>query len=374
MHPKLRIGWVRGLVGLPVALMLAAAPWGCGSGNGNSTSMTVLQTNLVSDQAGKAPVIDPNLVNPWGMALSSQSPLWVANNHSGTSTLYNGSGQPFPVGMPLVVTIPLPPGSAGEAVAAPTGLVFNFTGDFIISQGATSGPSAFIFSTEDGTLAGWNQNVNLHEAILTVDNSEEEAIYKGLALATSNSVSYLYATNFHAGRVDVFDGNFQSVELAGSFTDPNIPAGYAPFGIATSGGQLYITYAKQDEDKEDDVKGPGNGYVDVFNTDGTFVKRFASQGTLNSPWGIAFPPNGFNGLGADVLIGNFGDGRINVFAVNNGAFLGQLNDGVDPIMIDGLWSLVFGNGSSNGGDSNTLFFTAGPDDESHGLFGSLEPM
>jgi uncharacterized protein (TIGR03118 family) len=183
----------------------------------------------------------------------------------------------------------------------------------------------------------------------------------------------LYATNFHAGRVEVFDKSFAPVQLAGSFTDPNLPAGFAPFGIAEINGMLYVTYAKQDGNQEDDVKGAGNGFVDVFDTSGMLVQRFASHGTLNSPWGVVLASSGFGSLGNDLFIGNFGDGRINVFDSTSGAFLGQLDDGDKPIAIDGLWALVFGNGG-NAGDSNTLFFTAGPADESHGIFGMLRAM
>ena len=205
-------------------------------------------------------------------------------------------------------------------------------------------------------------------AILAADNSASGAVYKGLALG-----NFLYATNFHEARVDAFDKTFAPASLSGSFTDPNIPAGFAPFGIANIGGSLYVTYAKQDEDQHDDVKGPGNGYVDVFDTNGTLVRRFASQGTLNSPWAVVRAPAGFGSLGDTILVGNFGDGHINAFDPNSGNLLGALTDGHHPIAIDGLWGLSFGNGAS-AGDVNTLFFTAGPGDEEHGLFGSLQPV
>jgi uncharacterized protein (TIGR03118 family) len=329
-----------------------------------------LQTNLVADVAGGAANTDPNLLNPWGVAFAPTGPFWVSDNHSGVSTLYNGSGVPFPTPTPLVVTIPPPPGSSDPA--APTGIVFNGTADFVVTEDTKSGPSLFIFSTEDGTLSGWSQGVDVANAILTVDNSGNDAIYKGLALASNASGNFLFATDFHNGRVDVFDKNFAPAALAGSFADPNIPAGFAPFGIHNVGGSLYVTYAKQDEDKEDDERGPGNGYVDVFDTNGNLTKRFASQGPLNSPWGVALAPASFGQFGNSLLVGNFGDGRITAFNASSGAVLGQLTDTHGtPIAIDGLWALVFGNGTV-AGSTNTLFFTAGPGEEEHGLFGSLD--
>ena len=377
MYASHRMGRVESFLGLLGAILLMG-PWACGDGGhggmgANSGSLAVKQTNLVSDVAGQAAVTDPNLVNPWGLARSATSAFWVSDNHSGVATLYNGSGQPFPIAQPLIVTVPPPAGSQAGATSAPTGIVFNGTTDFVITDGANSAPSAFIFASEDGTLSGWNPTVNAGAAILMADHSADAAIYKGLALAANGSANFLYATNFHAGRVDVFDKGFAPVQLAGSFTDPNLPAGFAPFGIAEINGMLYVTYAKQDGNQEDDVKGAGNGFVDVFDTSGMMVQRFASKGTLNSPWGVVLASAGFGSLSNDLLVGNFGDGRINVFNSTSGAFLGQLNDGNNPIAIDGLWALVFGNGG-NAGDPNTLFFTAGPEDESHGIFGMLQIM
>jgi uncharacterized protein (TIGR03118 family) len=363
MYSSRRIGWAQWTLGLPVAILLAAGPWACGGGDHGSmggNSLAVQRTNLVADVAGQALVTDPNLVNPWGIARSPTGPFWVSDNGAGVSTLYNGSGQAFPVGQPLIVTVPPPAGSQAGAKSAPTGIVFNGTNDFAITDGAKSVPSLFIFATEDGTISGWNQAVNAGTPIVTVDNSAGEAIYKGLALATNGSVNFLYATNFRAGRVDVF-------------ADPDLPAGFAPFGITEINGQLFVTYANQDDGQEDDVAGPGNGFVDVFDTNGVLMQRFASRGTLNSPWGVVLAPAGFGSLGNDLLVGNFGDGRINVFASASGTFLGQLSDGDKPIAIDGLWGLAFGNGGT-AGDVNTLFFTAGPDGESHGIFGMLQPM
>jgi uncharacterized protein (TIGR03118 family) len=327
---------------------------------------------LVSDLRGQAEVFDPNLSNPWGIALSSASPFWISDNHTGVATVYDSNGRPFPSGNPLVVTIPPPAG--GMPPAAPTGIVFNGTNSFALATGM---PARFIFTTEDGTISGWNPMVDPTNAVLKVDQSTSGAVYKGLAMGHNGAGDFLYATNFHAGTVDVFDTNFSP---AGTFTDPPLMAlGFAPFGIRNIGGQLYVTFAKQDADAHDDVAGPGNGYVDIFNTDGTPVKRLISNGPLNSPWGLAPAPANFGQLSGSLLIGNFGDGTINGFDVSNGAFLGQmLMPSGRPLSIPGLWGLIFGNGG-NGGDPGTLYFTAGIPGpggavEDHGLFGQIRPQ
>src|SRR5579862_835805 len=352
-----------------VSLIATTVLSGCGEDNNSGSASTVnsfgvQQTNLVSDVPGAA-VTDPNLVNPWGLVHGPTTPFWVADNHSGASTLYDGAGHPFPLAQPLVVTIPPPADSDPGTMASPTGVVFNGTSDFVVTEGSHSAASAFIFSTEDGTISGWSAAVDAGAAILAADNSSANAIYKGLALASNSAGNLVYATDFHNGHVDVFDKTFAAATLSGSFADPNIPAGFAPFGIHVIGGNLYVTYAKQDDDQEDDVKGPGNGYVDVFDTDGVLERRFASQGVLNSPWAVTLASAGFGNLNGNILIGNFGDGHINVFSPG-GQFLGALMNGQSPLSIDGLWDLEFGNGGS-AGDPNTLYFTAGPDDEAHGL-------
>lgn len=383
MFMRLHSNGARVALGLLVGLLLPAIFWSCGDGGDSnnagtvpaatgSAGMVVHQTNLVSDQPNQATTTDPNLVNAWGIAQGPTTAFWIADNGQGVSTLYNGTGQPFPVDGPLVVTIPPPAGSPPDAGAAPTGTVFNSTTDFVITAGTQSGPSTFIFATEDGTLSGWNRDVDPTAAILAVDNSGANAVYKGLALGSNATGNFLYATNFHAARVEAFDKNFAPASLSGSFSDPEIPAGFAPFGIANIGNSLYVTYAKQDDQMHDDAAGAGNGFVDIFDTNGVFVRRFASQGTLNSPWGVVRTPSGFGTLGNLILVGDFGDGHINAFDPSSGKFLGQLSDGHSPIAIDGLWGLIFGNGG-NAGDANTLFFTAGPDMEMHGLFGMLQP-
>jgi uncharacterized protein (TIGR03118 family) len=351
-------------VAVVLAVVPAASQARTAGHKGLGTSAHVHQTNLVSDVPGRAQTTDPHLVNAWGITASPTSPFWVADNGTGVSTLYNGAGQP----LSLVVTIPPPAG--GTPPSAPTGVVFNGTADFVVSSGTGSGPARFIFATEDGTIAGWNPAADGTNAITKVDNSAAEAIYKGLALGSTATARFLYATNFHAGTVDVFDKNYAPVTLAsGAFTDPSLPAGFAPFGIANIDGQLFVTYAKQDADREDDVAGKGNGFVDVFDTSGTLLRRFASGKPLNSPWGLAVAPASWGRAAGNLLVGNFGDGTINVFDFATGDSRGRLKGDHGPVRIDGLWGLRFGTASTGG--PSTLFFTAGPDDEQHGLFGSL---
>jgi uncharacterized protein (TIGR03118 family) len=331
---------------------------------------TYQEQKLVSDIFGFADNYDPNLQNPWGISSSPTSPFWISDNRTGLATLYNGSGQPFPVGSPLVVTIPPPAGAPPPS--GPTGQIFNGGPGFELTPGQ---PARFIFATEDGTISGWNPAANPTNAILKVDNSASGAVYKGLAI--SGTGDFLYATNFHAGTIDVFDSTFASTALAGSFIDPTLPSGFAPFNIQNLGGKLYVTYAKQDAAGHDDVAGPGNGFVDVFDLDGSLLQRLISNGPLNSPWGLALAPGDFGDFSNDLLVGNFGDGTINAFDPMTGTFLGTMVDkNGNPIVIEGLWGLRFGN-DGNGGDSDTLYFTAGiPGDgavEDHGLFGSLKP-
>jgi uncharacterized protein (TIGR03118 family) len=317
-----------------------------------------LQTNLVSDQPGVAAVTDPNLVNPWGLAASPTREIWINDNGTGLSTLYDPQGQI----MSLVVTVPGPPGSTDPAT--PTGIVSNGTPDF----GTTTGASHFIFATEDGTISAWSSGTL---AELKVDNSASGAVYKGLALGASGGNNFLYATDFHNGKIDVFDKNYAAVQPAGNFQVPKLPAGYAPFGIENINGTLFVTYAKQDADKHDDVQGAGLGFVAEFSTDGQFIKTLVAKGPLNAPWGIQMAPPNFGQFSNDLLIANFGDGWINAFDPQTGKFLGSLtNDTGHQLSISGLWGLNFGNGAGSGA-SNALYFTAGPDDEAHGLYGNL---
>ncbi|MGA2878267.1 MAG: TIGR03118 family protein [Bryobacteraceae bacterium] len=320
-----------------------------------------IQHNLVADLRGVADVTDPNLVNPWGISESASSPFWISDNGKGLTTLYNGSGTIIP----LVVTVAPPNGQSGAS--APSGQVNNNTTVFLLANGK---PASFIFVTEDGTVSAWNGG---SATTIEVDNSASGAIYKGVALGANASGPQLYAANFNAGTVDVFNGTFASTKVAGGFADANIPAGFAPFNIANLNGKLYVSYAKQDAQKNDDVAGPGNGFVDIFDMDGNLQTRLISNGPLNSPWGMAIAPSTFGPFGGALLVGDFGDGKINAFDASAGTLLGTLQNsqGV-AISIDGLWAIIFGNGKT-GGDKNTLYFTSGPNQEQHGLFGSLAP-
>jgi uncharacterized protein (TIGR03118 family) len=335
------------------------------------------QTNLVSDLPTIAKFQDPNLLNPWGLSHGPATPWWVSDNGAGVATLYNGQGQAFPLASPLVVTIPPPAGSPAGTTAAPTGNVFNGTSGFVVSENGLSGPSLFIFATEDGTISGWNRNVDVTHAILEVDRSTvgAGAVYKGLAIASLASGTFIYATNFRFGTVEMFDSNFH---LVGSFTDSKLANTcplpnqcYAPFGIQTIGGKLFVTFALQDAAHHDDVSGPAHGFVDVFDTSGNLLQRLIMHGRLNSPWGLALAPADFGLFSNALLVGNFGNGRINAYDLNTGEFLGQLRDQTNtPITIDDLWALGFGN-DANAGLHNELFFTAGINDEADGLFGKI---
>jgi uncharacterized protein (TIGR03118 family) len=330
-------------------------------------------TNLVSDGFVPAKTPDANLVNPWGIAFSPTSFIWVADNGTGVSTLYTGAGAKNP----LVVTVPPPAG--GMPPSAPTGLVFsNSPSAFPVTP---NNPARFIFSTEDGTISVWSFAVDLHNAIRKVDNSPS-AVYKGLAIDSPTMGTRLYATNFRAGKVEVYDSNFSPI-LPGSFVDPNLPSGYAPFGIKTIGNHVYVTYALQDDKRHDDVAGAGHGFVDVYDLNGNNGTRLISQGVLNSPWGLALAPSDFGPFSNDLLVGNFGDSHINAFDPNTGTFLGTLRDGHgNPLFLSapaggsgkGLWALAFGQGGALNGPTNTLFFTSGVNDEMNGLFGKVQAV
>lgn len=333
-----------------------------------------IEKDLISDGAVPAEHTDPNLVNPWGISFSPTSPFWISENGQGVASVDSvGPGNSLTLNAHDPVTIPsAPPGGT----SAPTGQVFaNIPGAFMLSDGQ---PATFMFATEDGTIAGWNTGLG-NTAELKVDNSSNlaegdpklgGAVYKGLALGTLNNAPVLYAANFRHGTVDIFDTSFHQI---GSFTDPNVPAGFAPFNVQTLNGKLYVSFAEQDDMKHDDVKGVGNGFVDTFNADGSAPVRVASMGDLNSPWGMTIAPASFGNIAGDLLVGNFGDGHINVFDQSN-ASLGQLaGPNGNLLAIDGLWDITPGNGGS-AGDPNNLYFSAGINDEKDGLFGSLSPI
>lgn len=326
------------------------------------------QRNLVSDGAITAEHVDANLVNAWGVAFNPTGFLWVANNGTGTSTLYDGDGN----AQTLVVAIPAPGATSG---GTPTGIVFNGTNAFNVTANATSGSAKFIFVTEDGIIAGWAPTVDGTHAITAVDNSATTgAVYKGVALSAGGNGPLLYAADFHNATIDVFDGTFAKVApaTATAFTDRFLPKGFAPFGIQAIGGDIYVTYAQQDADKHDEVDGRGLGFVDVYDPSGVLLRRLAARGPLNAPWGVALAPAGFGAFSNAILVGNFGDGRINAYDPVFGFWLGQLRGtNRQPIQIDGLWGIAFGNGFADQ-PVNTLFFASGPGGEAHGLYGRLD--
>lgn len=333
------------------------------------------QTNLVSDGSIPAAHTDANLVNPWGIAFNPGGPVWIANNHSGTSTLYDGLGNPYPTATPLVVNIPSPSGPTGGAA---TGMVYSGGSDFMITNGAVSGPARFIYATEDGTIAGWSSSVPppapSTQAFIAVNHSTANSIYKGLAIGSNAAGNAIFATDFHNSRVEAFNGTFAPATLTGNFQDPTLPAGYAPFGIQMLNNKLYVSYALQDADGEDDVPGAGHGFINVFDTSGNLLNRLVSGGALNSPWGMALAPSNFGAFSNDLLVGNFGDGRIHAFDPISGALLGTLSDASNqPLQIDGLWGLAFGNGLLSQ-PTNSLFFTAGPNGEANGLYGDISAV
>jgi uncharacterized protein (TIGR03118 family) len=310
---------------------------------------------LVSDQPGVAPVTDPDLVNAWGLTSGPTSPWWVSDNGTNLSTLYNGGGTK----QGLVVHVD----------GGPTGTVFNPTAGFLLPTG---GKALFLFDSEDGKVRAWNGAQGT--TAIVVANLGEGAIYKGLAIADTSAGPRLYAADFHDARVDVFDGSFGHV-LNSGFDDPTLPAGYAPFGIQRIGDRVFVSYAKQDADAKDEVAGQGMGFVDAYDTAGNLLGRVAQHGQLNAPWGLAIAPDSFGQFAGDLLVGNFGDGQINAYEeLGNGHFehRGELRDSSDKsLTIDGLWALQVSQGGNNG-TAGQLFFTAGPDEESHGLFGRIE--
>jgi uncharacterized protein (TIGR03118 family) len=341
---------------LLAVLLVTTCFFACKKNYSNPTvAYNISQTNLVADNASFNPVfVDASLINAWGISISGGGGIWISSNGKGVTTIYDKTGKT------LLAPVTIPSATAG-GMGSPTGQVFNNTTDFAANK--------FIFADADGSITAWTSGTT---AVKVADRSTLGAEYTGMALAADGGANFLYLANFKGAKIDVFDKTF-TFTSSRSFTDPNMPAGYAPFNIANIGGQLYVTYAKQLAPAnvfED--KGAGNGYVDIFNPDGTFVKRFASQGTLNAPWGIALAPAGFADNQPSILVGNFGDGRINIFDLQ-GNFKGQLQNNGQTITIDGLWAVDFLKGNITGGNpTDPLYFTAGPAAGAHGLFGSLQ--
>src|SRR5579862_657118 len=320
-----------------------------------------VQHNLISNIPGMADRTDADLVNPWGIVHSATSPWWVNDNGTGLSEVFNGAGQAFPLASPIVVSVP-PAGSS-----TPTGIVFNGTSDFTL---ATGKPAVFIFVTEDGTISGWNPGVDASNAILKVPNTTD-AVYKGAALGQNGGANLLYVANFRGGRIDVFDKDFNPVSLGtGAFTDGAIPAGFAPFNVLNINGKLFVSFAKQDAAKHDDVAGAKHGYVDAFDMAGNLLMRLEHGPWMNSPWGMTMAPAGFGKFSNQLLIGMFGSGNIIAFDPGSGKVRGHINGPHGPLTINGLWGIGFGN-DANAGPSTTLFFAAGINDEADGLFGTI---
>jgi len=338
------------------------------------------QTNLVSDQMGVAAVHDPNLVNPWGLtrgpvtaANANGSPWWVSNNGTGTSTLYTGTGAIIPINGNGIVTVPPPKNSPAGTLSTPTGIVFNGSKtDFIIT--GTTTPAAFIFVTEDGTISAWGGGP---AATLEVDNSDggKGAVYKGATSAVVNGKTFLYVANFRSGRIEVYDNAFHRVRISEElFDDDRLPRDFAPFNVQNIGGTLFVTYAKQDGPKHDDVPGEGNGFVELYTPAGRHIGHLQHGPWLNSPWGVVWTPRDFGTFSNSILVGNFESGWIAAYNGFTYEFEGFVKNPDNSILtIDGLWSLTFGTGGT-AGPSTTLFFSAGPDHEAHGLFGTLVPV
>jgi uncharacterized protein (TIGR03118 family) len=338
--------------GLMAPPALAAVPLSDAQLGASSAGVGFSITNQVSDQMGVAPVTDSNLVNPWGLSQGPNTALWVTNNGTNTLTVYN------PVTfakLPRTVTTP----------DGPTGATYvGLASGFNVTAGGASGPSTFAFATESGKIAGWNAMVDRGAAVVAVDQSGQGSVFKGLTLGLNQDTHMLYATDFANGVVDAFDTNFNKVM---SFTDPNLPANYAPFNVQNLNGQLYVTFAQRDPGAKDENHGYGLGIVDVFDTSGKLVKRLITNGRLNAPWGLAIAPPSFGKFAGDLLVGNFGNGRIQVYDPQTGEFLGRLTDANGaPLTIDGLWAV-------HSGANGTLTFSAGPSMEDHGLVGSLAP-
>jgi uncharacterized protein (TIGR03118 family) len=348
MHGKLI--WVgAGVSALVLGTLSATAP---ASGASKRVVSRYVVNKLVADRPGHgAAVVDPKLVNPWGLSAGPDSPLWVSDNGTDVSTVYTG-------GMNGAMTTNVL--TVGTPGGAPTGQVFNSTSAFKVA----GSPASFIFAGEHGDITAWNGGANATKTAHT-----KNAVYKGLALV-GGSAPRLLAANFHTNRIDVFSGTFKLLHTPHQFRDQKLPKHFAPFNVAVIGKRVFVAYAKQDSARMDDVAGAGHGFIDTFSTHGVLLHRFASRGNLNSPWGLALAPKKFGSFSSDLLVGNFGDGRIHVFNPTNGHEIATLRRGNGkPIVIDGLWGLLVGNSAAGG--ANAVWFSAGPDGEAHGLLGTL---
>lgn len=318
---------------------------------------------LVSNGSVPANFTDPNLGNTWGIAFNPTGVVWVNNEHTGKATLYDGNGTP----QALVVTVP---GPAPGVASHPSGIVFSGGADFVVTNGVRTGPARFIFATLEGSISGWAPNVEVTNAQLAVPTTGA-AVYTGLALGGNGTTHLLYAANFLTGGIDVFDGTFKAVEVPGGFRDRHLPRGFAPFGVHTIGGDVYVTYAKADPATGQSAHGPGLGVVNVFDPEGRLLRRVATRGALNAPWGVTLAPASFGRFGGALLVANLGDGTINAYGPRSGSFLGTLRDtGGRRLQMDGLWGIAFGNGVLSQ-ESNSLFFTSGPNGGQDGAYGVI---
>ncbi|MBQ5950458.1 TIGR03118 family protein [Massilia sp. ST3] len=355
----------------------AAAAVSCGGGS-DPNEMTVTPpptpsissaytvTSLVTEAAGGAANTDPRLLNAWGIAFNPTGFVWVSNEGSSTSTLYDGNG------VPQTLVVAIPAGAGGPA--RPTGIVFNGSQDFKVTQNGVTGASPFVFAGLGGTISGWSPAVNRTNAVTAVDTGANGAFYTGLAIGSSAGANFLYAADFRRGGIDVYDAAFQKVTLpGGGFVDPGLPANYAPFGVQAVGDRVYVSYAQRAANGTDRVPGAGLGLVNVFSTGGGFVGRLVNTGgALNAPWGMAIAPADFGEASNMLLVANRGDGRINVFSPHDGRMIGTLaRADRTPIVIDGLYGIAFGNGVQ-AQSRNALFFTAGPGNGARGLYGRIQ--
>lgn len=345
---------------LAVGVILALALAMPASAAGNNYKIH----RLVSDQPGVAAFTDPNLINGWGLAAGPSTPWWVADEGTDKSTIYAADGTPIP----LVVIVH----------NGPTGIVYNGTGEFRFRHNGEAGPAVFMFAGMDGRIRGWNSNVGANspsnKAFVVADRSGVGAIYTGLAIGENEGNNYIYAADFHNGRVDVFDGNFMRQHWMGAFRDPSIPDEFSPFGIYAFDEYVFVAYAEQEGNTGEEEPGPHLGFVDAYSTSGELLERVGTRGPLNAPWGMAWAPNDFGRFSGDLLVGNFGNGKIHAYKETAS---GWTLDGTlrrpngNPVVIDGLWGIAFGN-DGPAGEHNELYFAAGPDDEAHGLFGYIE--
>jgi uncharacterized protein (TIGR03118 family) len=350
--------------------LVATALFAAGATPGLAENTRYQQTNLVSnDSTIPAAHHDPILVNAWGIVFNPTAFVWVNAADSGVSVLYDGAGNPAPPGNRLIVQIPSA-NNVYDPLGNPTGIVFSGSNtDFLVAPNA---PARFIFASEQGIISAWAPAVDLTHAIFM--RQTPGASYKGLALTGNGNGNFLYAADLLGGKIDMFDSAFNPVDTTGRFVDPNLPKNFAPFNIQAIQGDLYVTYALREPGSDEETRGPGLGIVNVFDADGNLIRRVATRGKLNAPWGVALAPANFGKHSNRLLVGNFGDGAINVYDAHNGSFKGQLRDASGkPLKIDGLWGLAFGNGVL-AQKTSTLFFTAGPEEESKGLYGSITPI